>query len=123
MRVSLQSCYKTHENAKKRVYDQRIREVEHGTLSPLVFSCTGCMGCMALRLAALVGTKRDETYSTTMGWIRFKLSFGLLRAAIMCVRGARSSIGRASKETEAPIFLISSEGHCWISCFVFISPV
>ena len=63
------------------------------------------------RLAALVATKRDEPYSTTMGWIRCKLSFGLLRAAIMCVRGARSSIGHASKEPEAPIFLISSEGQ------------
>ena len=71
MRVSLQSCYKTHENSKKRAYDQRIREVEHGTLSPLVFSCTGGMGRMATatfkRLAALVATKRDEPYSTTMG--------------------------------------------------------
>ena len=43
-RSSPQACYRSHENAKKRAYDQRIREVEHGTFCPLVFSCTGGMG-------------------------------------------------------------------------------
>ena len=114
-RSSLQACYRNHENVKKRAYDQRVREVEHGTFSPLVFSCTGGMGRVALttykRLAALVAAKRDEPYSTTMGWIRCRLSYSLLRAAIMCVRGARSTIGHASREHETPIGLVSSEGH------------
>ena len=43
-RSSLQACYRNHENMKKRAYDQCVREVEHGTFSPLVFSCTGGMG-------------------------------------------------------------------------------
>ena len=30
-RSSLPQCYRNHENIKKRAYDQRIREVEHGT--------------------------------------------------------------------------------------------
>ena len=42
------ACYRNHENAKKRAYDQRIREVEHGTFTPLVFSCTGSMGRAAV---------------------------------------------------------------------------
>ena len=41
---SFQACYKKHENIKKRAYDQRIRDVEHGTFTPLIFSCTGGMG-------------------------------------------------------------------------------
>ena len=82
------NCYRSHENAKKRSYDQRIREVEHGSFTPLILSCTGGMGRAAVntykRLAALISTKRDDTYSNTMGWIQCRLSFSLLRAAIMC---------------------------------------
>ena len=32
---SLRSCYKTNEELKKRKYDQRIREIEHGCFHPL----------------------------------------------------------------------------------------
>ena len=114
-RSTLQTVYRTHENIKKRAYDQRIREVEHGTFSPLVFSCTGGMSRAATatykRLAALIAEKRDEPYSTTMGWIRCRISFSLLRASIMCFRGARSSLGRASRQPDAPINLVTSEGH------------
>jgi hypothetical protein len=103
-----------HENIKKRAYDQRIREVEHGTFSPLVFSCTGGMSRAAVstykRLAALIAAKRDESYSTTMGWIRCRLSFSLLRSAIMCLRGTRSVVGRAA-QPDAPINLVSSLPH------------
>ena len=63
------------------------------------------------RLAALIAEKRDEPYGTTMGWIRCRISFSLLRASIMCFRGARSSLGRASRLPDAPINLVSSEGH------------
>ena len=34
----------------------------------------------------------DEYYSV-MGWLRCSFSFSLLRSAIQCIRGARSSIG------------------------------
>ncbi len=34
--TTITSCYKKHENQKKRAYDQRIREVEHATFTPLV---------------------------------------------------------------------------------------
>ena len=76
---------------KKRAYDQRIREVEHGTFCPLVFSCTGGMGRAAVatykRLAALVAGKRDQPYSQIMGWIRCRLSFSLLRPCSQTPRG------------------------------------
>lgn len=103
------------ENVKRRAYDQRTREIEHGIFSPLVFSCTGGMGRAASttykRLVALIAGKRDEPYSTTLGWIRCRLSYSLLRAAIMCIIGARSTFGHATKVPEAPINLVSSDGH------------
>ena len=39
--TNLQSVYRKHEQVKKRAYEQRIREVEHATFTPLVLSATG----------------------------------------------------------------------------------
>ena len=36
-------CYRKHELEKKRHYEQRVREVEHASFTPLVFSATGGM--------------------------------------------------------------------------------
>ena len=38
---SLASCYRRHENIKKRAYAQRIREEEHASFTPLVMSASG----------------------------------------------------------------------------------
>ena len=91
---SLSKCYRKHELDKKREYEERIREIEHGSFSPLVFSTAGGMGPIATtvykRIASLIAEKRQEPYSTTLFWLRCKLSFSLLRSAIMCLRGSRS---------------------------------
>ena len=43
------------------------------------------------RLASLIAEKYEKPYSKTMQWIRCRLSYSLLRSAIMCLRGSRSS--------------------------------
>ena len=43
----LRQCYRKQEMEKKRVYEKRIREVEHGTFSPLVFTTAGGIGLTA----------------------------------------------------------------------------
>ena len=87
----LSHCYKKNKQEKKRAYDQRVREVEHG-----VFSTSGGIGPTAnvvcQRMSSLIAQKHDMTYSKTLHCIRCKLSYLLLRSAIMCLRGARSSI-------------------------------
>ena len=87
------SLYRQHELKKRAEYGQRIREVEHGTFTPLVFTTIGGTAGEATvfykRLASLLAEKRDEHYSIVMGWLRCSLSFILLRAAITCVRGTR----------------------------------
>ena len=40
---SLSSCYRRQESLKKRAYEQRVREVEHASFTPLVLSATGGM--------------------------------------------------------------------------------
>ena len=92
----LPQCYRQNELQKKRAYDQRVREIEHGSFSALVFSTTGGMGTTATtvykRLASMIANKHNKTYSKTIHWLRCRLSFSLLRSAIMCLRGSRSSL-------------------------------
>ena len=40
---SLPAVHKKNENEKKREYNQRILQVEHGSFTPLIFSCFGGM--------------------------------------------------------------------------------
>ena len=47
---SLSSCYKCNESEKRRNYDQRIREIEHGSFTPLVFSAAGGSGVVLVSL-------------------------------------------------------------------------
>ena len=94
--TSLPQCYRQNELEKKRAYDERVREIEHGSFSPLVFSTTGGMGTTATviykRLASLIADKQNKPYSRTVHWLRCRLSFSLLRSAIMCLRESRSTL-------------------------------
>ena len=93
--LDLKQIYKQHENDKKRLYTQRVIDVEQGTFTPLVFTITGGMGeeCKRYhdRLAELVAAKKGENYATTVSWIRSKVSFAILRSASrLCLRGSRT---------------------------------
>ena len=94
--LELTTCYRRQEREKQRAYEQRVREVEHGSFTPLVFNTAGGMGKAYKRLASLLANKREQSYSTVMGWMRCHLSFSLLRSAIMCLRGSRSKNGYMS---------------------------
>ena len=60
------------------------------------FSTSGGMGPTAnvvyKRISSMIAQKHDKTYSKTLHCIRWKLSYWLLRSAIMCLRRARSII-------------------------------
>ena len=90
---SLATCYRKHEYEKRRIYEQRVRDVEHGCFSPLVFNTSGGMGPIATtvykRIASTISEKYNCRYSNTIRWIR--LNFSLLRSTIMCLRGSQSS--------------------------------
>ena len=109
---SLSAAYKKHEDIKKRAYGQRVRDVEGGVFTPLVFSTTGGMGREATtfykRLADLLAQKQQKPYPVVINWLRCKLSFAAVRSSIMCIRGTRSSINRPLRD--ADIILATSEG-------------
>lgn len=117
--TSLSSCYRKHERVKKRMYEQRCREVEHASFTPLVISATGGLANEAStfykRLASLLASKWDQPYSSTLCWLRCRLAFSLLRSAIQSIRGARSSCGHAIKIPTA-IDLVNVESNIASAC-------
>ena len=64
------------------------------------------------RIASLLSDKTETPYSVTMGLIRCKFNFALLRSSILCVRDSGSS--RSRPIMEAPILLQVSEGQIMV---------
>jgi len=60
--LSPKQIYRQHENEKKRMYANRVMEVEQATFTPLVFTATGGMAeeCRRYqsRLAELLADKK-----------------------------------------------------------------
>ena len=113
--LSPKQIFQPHENEKKRQYSRRVLEVEQGTFTPLVFTSTGGMAdeCKRFhsRLVYLLALKKGDDYATTISWIRAKVSFAILRSALLCLRGTRrkrraaniSDIDITSESTQARI--------------------
>ena len=90
----LKTILRSHEDEKKRQYNQRIMEIEQGTFTPLVLTVKGVMAPEASRfhktLANKLATKTGERYEDITRLIRVKLSFLVLRASMLCLRGSRT---------------------------------
>ena len=83
---------------KRRECGDRIREVKYAVFTPLVFSTPGGIGKETTvaykRLAELLAQKRKSEYGTTLAWMQCTLSFAVIRAAVMVIRGSRSALNR-----------------------------
>ena len=92
---SAESVLKVNVDEKKRAYNSRILEVEHGTFTPLVFATNGIMSKECVRfhkiLADKISVKSNHSYTDTINYIRQKLSYSILKSAIISLRGNRSS--------------------------------
>ena len=68
-------------------------EVEHGSLTPLVFTTSGVMSHECAKyhkaLAEKLSEKKDERYDVIMRYLRVKISFLALKATLLCLRGSR----------------------------------
>ena len=105
MSKSLKSAYKANENAKKREYNERVLQIEHGTFTPLIFSTFGGTGFEGNRfmkkLNEKIAQKMDENLSIVTNYTRTKYSFALLRTTLLCIRGSRShKLTFKTEETE-----------------------
>ena len=90
---TVEQIYHRNEQEKKRQYNDRVMEIEQGTFTPLVYSTMGGMAPECERytrhLSERIANKRGELYSKTIRYIRCRISFALLRSALLCLRGTR----------------------------------
>ena len=79
---------------KRKKYGERIRDIEMASFSPLVFTFFGGTGretdVVIKKLVSELALKRDEPYSDVMRTFRTKLSFALLHASFLCLRGTKN---------------------------------
>ena len=114
----LQQCHTMNELKKKRSYNERVLQVEHGTFTPLVFSIYGSMGreynTFSSRLSQLISDKINLRKSITMNWIKTKVYFALLKASLLCLWG--SGMGRRKvSEFECDIDVLHKHAKTWIT--------
>jgi hypothetical protein len=106
---SLEAAYRQNENEKKRAYNQRVVEVEHGSFMPLVFSALGGMSKECERfykqLAMKLSEKQDTPFSVVMNYVRTIINFSLLRAIGLCLRVSRRKRVRG-RDVDAPVGVV-----------------
>ena len=76
---------------KKKKYSDAV-EARHATFKPFVVSVDGVLGCEARmflnRLGDSIADMWKKSHSEVMGWVRAKMSFAILRATNLCLRGS-----------------------------------
>ena len=88
----LSTMFAKNEKEEKRVCNQRVIQVEHGSFTPLVFSAHGGCGNQTQHfirtLTEKIAAKRDMSSSSLIAnYVRKKISFSLIKSLVNCVRG------------------------------------
>ena len=90
VKQDISKTYELNEKEKKRLYNERIIEIEHGSFTPLVMSATGVMGreCKKFysHLAEMISLKRGTGYKIIVAWIIRKITLSLIK--LICLRGS-----------------------------------
>ena len=106
---SLQQFRVMNEHEKKRAYNERILQIEHGTFIPLRFSINGIMGreCQNFysRLEQMIAEKRNLPQSISSNYIRTKVCFGFLKSSLLCLRKSRKACRKTTEfEIDVDVF-------------------
>ena len=108
---SLQQCYASNDNEKKRKYNNRVMNVEQRCFTSLAFSANGGMGHECKKfysvLAEMITIKRKQEYCITMSWLRRKISFSVMRSILLCIRRSRGKNVNAKKISPLGAFMLS----------------
>ncbi|XP_076042251.1 uncharacterized protein LOC143026133 [Oratosquilla oratoria] len=92
--LTIEASHSRNEYEKIRMYEERIQNVDQGSFTPITFTTSGGMGPRAkafyVRLAEVMAEKKQQPKSSIVSWMRCRLSFSLLRSALLCLRGTRS---------------------------------
>ena len=112
--MKLETVLKRHEQEKKRAYNRRVMEVEHGSFTPLVFTTSGVMSheCSIYHktLAEKLSKKKEERYDVIVRYLRVKLSFLSLKATLLCLRGSRGAVNNTLENGDDFGFVLNELG-------------
>ena len=94
MQTELSKAYEINEKEKKKRYNERSLQVEHGSFTLLVMSATEGMSreCKKFysRLAEMICKKSKTNCNVTIISIRRKIQFSLIKSIGIYLRGSRS---------------------------------
>ena len=100
---STRQVYRIHEQQKKRVYNERVMQIEKASFTPIVMSTFGGMGDDAnkfhKRLALLIAEKKNERYEDVLSYMRTRLRFCVLRSTLLSIRGIRGKMKKTEETT------------------------
>ena len=108
--ITIAKCLRKYELVKKRAYDQRVREIEYASVTPLILSASIGFAKEAKKI-----TRDCHPFYPRNRITPITLSFALLRFAIQCIRGASSSRGHAVKAIFSPVDVVVAEANI-LSC-------
>ena len=90
---NLESVFRNCERDKKRLYNERIISIEHGSFTPVILSAFGELGyesgIFLSKLIEKLSVKRGVERSVVTKFVRTKLLFELVRSQVACIRVAR----------------------------------
>ena len=113
MKMPLEKLKRQHEREKKKAYGRRVREVEGGSFTPMVFTMMGGCGqeCAKVlqRVGLMIATRTGEELSVVMAGMRAKIGFALIRGAILGLRGHRKWKTALREEGEGTEFGLMRE--------------
>ena len=97
------------EREKKNKYSRACQE-RRAIFTPLCLSVDGLMGSEASffvkRIADRLAVRWHTNYSTITSWVRTRIQFAVLRAAILCLRGSRTKWRTLDMSDGSPLDLI-----------------
>ena len=83
--------YTSHQNEKKTEYGPRAREVEKATLTAAVMSTSGGLGKEMDILVRQISMKLSVKRGDTVGFVRRRIRFDLLRTCVIALRGHKKT--------------------------------
>ena len=111
-KTQIAPIHEINENEKKVKYGARVLEIEHGSFTPLVFSCFGGMSqeCsyFCKRLSEKLAEKQYISISKATCFIRTKINFSLVKSLVLCIRGSRSLRSNESSIADTDIVLANT---------------
>ena len=102
----------TAKGKKKHKYLQACQD-RRATFTLLCVSVDGMLGSEAAflvkRMSDFLAAKWERPYSVVSGWIRARLSFAILRAVLLCVRGSHTKWRRLGIIDDASLPIVTAD--------------